>query len=116
MHFREQLRCFLQCVPLDARLDGPRFGETEDFLAFLDEGERLSRGRFDACLERGIEMYGGGQYELGVGRGQVQEVASLFYPDTPNDVAPPAYNAPEPMAGLPDSPLSPPPRRPGLGW
>jgi hypothetical protein len=70
----------------------------------------------DACLERGVEMYGGGQFELGVGRGQVQEVASLFYPDTPNDVAPPAYNAPEPVAGLPDSPLSPPPRRAGLGW
>jgi hypothetical protein len=70
----------------------------------------------DACLERGTEMYGGGQFELGVGRGQVQELASLFYPDTPNDVAPPAYNAPEPVAGLPDSPLSPPPRRAGFGW
>jgi len=70
----------------------------------------------DACLERGVELYGGGQFELGIGRGQIQEIASLFYPDTPNDVAPPAYNAPEPVAGLPDSPLSPPPRRPGLGW
>lgn len=27
-------------------------GETEDFLAFLDEAERLSHGRFDACLGR----------------------------------------------------------------
>jgi hypothetical protein len=27
-------------------------GETEDFLTFLDEGERLSRGRFGACLGR----------------------------------------------------------------
>ena len=59
----------------------------------------------DACLERGIELYGGGQFELGVGRGQIQEIASLFYPDTPNDVAPPVYNAPEPVAGLPQSPL-----------
>jgi hypothetical protein len=70
----------------------------------------------DTCLERGIELYGGGQFELGIGRGQVQEIASLFYADTPNDVAPPAYNAPEPVAGLPESPLSPPPRRAGFGW
>ena len=70
----------------------------------------------DACLERGIELYGGGQFELGVGRGQIQEIASLFYPHTPNDVAPPAYNAPEPVAGLPQSPLAPPPRRAGFGW
>ncbi len=27
----------------------------------------------DACLERGVELYGGGQFELGVGRGQIQE-------------------------------------------
>jgi hypothetical protein len=70
----------------------------------------------DACLERGIELYGGGQFELGVGRGQVQEIASLFYPHTPNDVAPPAYNAPEPVAGLPQSPLPVPARRAGFGW
>src|SRR6185312_5288023 len=41
----------------------------------------------DASLERGVELYGGGQFELGVGRAQIQEIASLFYPDTPNDVA-----------------------------
>jgi hypothetical protein len=70
----------------------------------------------DACLERGIELYGGGQFELGIGRGQIQEIASLFYPDTPNDVAPSAYNAPEPVAGLPQSPLAPPSRSAGLGW
>ena len=70
----------------------------------------------DACRERGIELYGGGQFEIGVGRGQIQEIASLFYPDTPNDVAPPAYNAPVPVTGLPQNPLSPPPRRAGFGW
>jgi hypothetical protein len=70
----------------------------------------------DACLERGIELYGGGQFELGVGRGQIQEIACLFYPGTPNDVAPPSYNAPEPVRGLPQSPLPPPPRRAGFGW
>jgi hypothetical protein len=70
----------------------------------------------DACLERGIELYGGGQFELGVGRGQIQEIASLFYAGTPNDVAPPAYNSPTPVAGLQGSPIAPPPRRAGFGW
>ena len=70
----------------------------------------------DACLERGLELYGGGQFELGVGRGQIQEIASLFYAGNPNDVAPSAYNAPAPVAGLPASPIAPPPRRAGFGW
>jgi hypothetical protein len=59
----------------------------------------------DYCYERGITMYGGGQFELGVGRSQIQALASLFYSDSPNDVAPGAYNEGEPRAGLPQSPL-----------
>ena len=43
---------------------------------------------FDYCAERGIGNYGGGQFELGVGRGQIQYLASLFHADAPNDVAP----------------------------
>ena len=43
---------------------------------------------YDYCAERGIGNYGGGQFELGVGRGQIQYLASLFHPDAPNDVAP----------------------------
>ena len=35
-------------------------------------------------------MYGGGMGENGVGRGQIQLLASLFHPDGPNDVAPSA--------------------------
>jgi hypothetical protein len=62
----------------------------------------------DYCGERGIQTYGGGQFELGAGRGQIQALASLFYPAAPNDVAPSGYNAPEPRAGLPRSPLEPP--------
>ena len=50
-------------------------------------------------------MYGGGQFELGVGRGQIQYLASLFHADGPNDVAPGGYNDPEPGGGLPASPL-----------
>jgi L-alanine-DL-glutamate epimerase-like enolase superfamily enzyme len=67
----------------------------------------------EACEERGIRMYGGGQFELGVGRSQIQALASLFYADGPNDVAPSAYNEGEPRSGLPVSPL-PPPVRVGL--
>jgi hypothetical protein len=59
----------------------------------------------EACEERGIKMYGGGQYELGPGRLQIQRLASVFYPEGPNDVAPSAYNEGEPREGLPQSPL-----------
>lgn len=68
------------------------------------------------CLDHGITTYGGGQFELDVGRGQIQALASLFYPDDPNDVAPGGYNDPEVPAGLPTSPLSPPEESAGFRW
>lgn len=77
------------------------------------------RGLFGAyayCDERGIGMYGGGQFELGVGRGHIQYLASLFHPDTPNDVAPGGYNDNEPPDGLPSSPLAPMPDAIGFRW
>ena len=61
---------------------------------------------FDYCAERGIGNYGGGQFELGVGRGQIQYLASLFHADAPNDVAPSGYNLPEPPSGSAASPLA----------
>ena len=60
---------------------------------------------YDYCVEHGIRAYGGGQFELGPGRGHIQYLASLFHPDTPNDVAPGGYNDPDPEAGLPGSPI-----------
>lgn len=60
---------------------------------------------YDACEREGIALYGGGQFELGPGRAQIQLLASLFHPEAPNDVAPSGYNATEPVAGLPVSPL-----------
>jgi hypothetical protein len=60
---------------------------------------------YEHCEAHGIAMYGGGQFELGVGRGQIQLLASMFHPDGPNDVAPGGFNDPEPAAGLPTSPL-----------
>ena len=73
-----------------------RFGAVRELLATIE-----------ACEERGISMYGGGQYELGPGRLQIQRLASVFYPDGPNDVAPGDYNEGEPREGLPQSPLPP---------
>ena len=65
---------------------------------------------YDYCAQHGIGAYGGGQFELGPGRGQAQYLASLFHPDTPNDLAPVGFNENEPPAGLPTSPLAPGPR------
>jgi hypothetical protein len=61
---------------------------------------------YDYCAEHGIDAYGGGQFELGPGRGQAQYLAALFHPDTPNDLAPSGYNVNDPAAGLPSSPLA----------
>jgi len=71
---------------------------------------------YDYCAEKEISPYGGGQWELGPGRGQIQYLAALFHPDTPNDVAPGGYNAPEPQRGLPDSPLEPAISPTGFRW
>ena len=60
---------------------------------------------YDACAREGIALYGGGQYELGVGRDQIQLLASLFHADAPNDVAPSGFNAATPVEGLPQPPL-----------
>ncbi|PSP84483.1 hypothetical protein BRC96_04995 [Halobacteriales archaeon QS_6_64_34] len=67
------------------------------------------------CEREGIQLYGGGQFELGVGRQHIQALASLCYPDAPNDVAPGGYNDPEAAVGLPASPLAPPADPQGIG-
>ena len=82
-----------------------RFGRLSELLAF-----------YDHCEQHGIALYGGGMFELGPGRGQIQYLASLFHANGPNDVAPGAYNDPEPRAGLPGSPLDPAPAAVGFRW
>jgi L-alanine-DL-glutamate epimerase-like enolase superfamily enzyme len=63
---------------------------------------------YEWCAERGIVSYGGGQSELGVGRGQIQYLASIFHPGEPNDIAPSGYDWSDfPSDGLPPSPLPP---------
>jgi L-alanine-DL-glutamate epimerase-like enolase superfamily enzyme len=69
---------------------------------------------YAALEERGLALYGGGMGELAVARGQVQLLAAMFSPDAPNDIAPPGFNAVEPAAGLPLSPLPPDPAPAGF--
>ncbi|MFB6308298.1 MAG: hypothetical protein ABEH35_03120, partial [Haloarculaceae archaeon] len=88
---------WLNCKP-------SRCGTVESLLEFVAH-----------CEREGIDLYGGGQFELGVGRDQIQALAALFYPDGPNDVAPRGYNDPDPAANLPESPLAPPEHRRGSG-
>lgn len=71
------------------------------------------------CVEtaqaEGLQLYGGGQFELGVGREQIQALASLFYPDGHNDVAPRDYHG-EARHGVPRSPLVPVAQSPGFAF
>jgi len=79
-------------------------------------GLRSLLDAYDYCAERSIGNYGGGQFELGIGRGQNQYLASLFHADAPNDVAPTGFNLPDPPASLPSSPLAPAPSALGFRW
>ncbi len=71
---------------------------------------------YDYCAAHGIRPYGGGQFELGPGRGQIQYLASLFHATSPNDVAPRPFNERELRPGLPSSPLEPAPSETGFRW
>jgi hypothetical protein len=79
-------------------------------------GLRSLLDTYDYCAANGIGNYGGGQFELGVGRGQIQYLASLFHPDAPNDVAPTGFNLPVTSDGLPASPLDPAASDVGFRW
>ena len=139
--YRLVVECFPDAVIEDAWLaDGCReaFAGAEDRLSFdapihswADVGKlpleprwlNIKPSRFgtlrglleciEACEARDIRMYGGGQFELGPGRRQIQRLASVFYADAANDVAPRDYNEGPAHAGLPPSPL-PPPEGPGF--
>ena len=92
----------LRWPPRTVNVKPSRFGSVERLFA-----------AYDYCEAHGIGAYGGGQWELGPGRGQIQLLASLFHPGTPNDVAPRAFNM-EPREGLPESPLEVEPRKTGF--
>jgi hypothetical protein len=82
-----------------------RFGSLEEIFSI-----------YEYCAERGIAIYSGGQGEQECGRGQVQYLASLFHPDTPNDIAPSGYNDPSVPSGMPSSPMDPAPSEIGFRW
>ncbi len=82
-----------------------RFGSLKELLAI-----------YEHCEGEGIAVYGGGQGELECGRGQIQYLASLFHPDTPNDIAPSGYNDPAVPAGMPTSPMDPAQSETGFRW
>lgn len=82
-----------------------RFGSLRELLAV-----------YEYCEREGLAIYGGGQGEVECGRGQIQYLASLYHPDTPNDIAPSGYNDPSVPSGLPSSPLAPTPAPVGFRW
>jgi hypothetical protein len=84
----------LRWPPRTVNVKPSRFGSIERLFA-----------AYDYCASHDIGAYGGGQFELGAGRGQIQLLASLFHPGTPNDVAPGGFNL-DPQPGLPTSPLT----------
>jgi len=73
-----------------------RFGTVESLLETIEYAR-----------ERNVTLYGGGQFELDVGRAHIQTLAATFYPDAPNDVAPGGYNLLDLPDELPGSPLEP---------
>jgi hypothetical protein len=92
----------LPWLPRTVNVKPSRFGSVERLFA-----------AYDYCEAHGIGAYGGGQWELGPGRGQIQLLAALFHPGTPNDVAPREFNL-QPQPGLPESPLRVEPRATGF--
>ena len=92
----------LRWPPRTVNVKPSRFGSVERLFA-----------AYDYCEAKGIGAYGGGQFELGVGRDQIQLLAALFHPETPNDVAPRGFNR-DPAPGLPVSPLAVTPRATGF--
>ena len=92
----------LRWKPRTVNVKPSRFGSVERLFA-----------AYDYCEANGIGAYGGGQWELGPGRGHIQLLAALNHPETPNDVAPREYNL-DPQPGLPTSPLTVRPRDTGF--
>ena len=91
-------------MPGHLNIKPSRFGALHELLDCIDFAQAA-----------GLQLYGGGQFELGVGREQIEALASLFYADGPNDVAPREYHG-EARTGVPRSPLQPVPQTAGFGF
>ena len=95
----------LELEPRWLNIKPSRFGSARRLLDTIAYGE-----------EHGMTLYGGGQFELGVGRSHIQTFASVYYADSANDVAPSLYNEPQLPQDAPASPLPPPADPKGLAF
>jgi hypothetical protein len=95
----------LEVEPRWLNIKPSRFGSARRLLDTIAYGE-----------EHGMTLYGGGQFELGVGRSHIQTFASVYYADSANDVAPSLYNEPQLPKEAPASPLPPPATPRGLAF
>jgi len=95
----------LEVEPRWLNVKPSRFGSVRRLLATIAYAE-----------EHGITLYGGGQFELGVGRSHIQALASVYYADSANDVAPSLYNEPQLPDDAPASPLPAPSEPRGLAF
>lgn len=73
-----------------------RFGSWQRLLAMYEWAEQHQ-----------VSAYGGGQFELGIGREHAQALACLFHPHEANDIAPALFHSAEPQPGLPVNQLAP---------
>jgi hypothetical protein len=97
---------FSDLRPAAINIKPSRFGSLERML-----------GTIALCDREGIPCYAGGQYELGIGRTQVQAIASLCFPDAPNDCAPVMFHAATPESDdVPLGRVEPPTDGVGYGW
>ena len=89
--------------PKTVNVKPSRFGSIERLFA-----------AYDYCEAQGIGAYGGGQFELGVGRGQIQSWLRCSTPTPRTTSRPAASTSPSPQPGLPSSPLTVTPRETGF--
>lgn len=102
----ESTATFSDLRPAAINIKPSRFGTLERMLETIA-----------LCDREGIPCYAGGQFELGVGRTQVQAIASLCFPDGPNDCAPVMFHAATPQSDdVPLGPVAPPAGHVGFGW
>ena len=104
IHSTEDIEA-LEVEPRWLNVKPSRFGSLRRLFAAISYAE-----------QRGIRLYGGGQFELGPGRSHIQALASVYYADGPNDVAPGVYNAGKLDGELPTSPLPVPVAPKGLAY
>lgn len=97
---------FSDLRPAAINIKPSRFGSLERMLETIT-----------LCERDGIPCYAGGQYELGVGRTHVQAIASLCFPDAPNDCASVMFHAASPESDdVPLGRVTPPSGGVGFGW